>query len=324
MPAGGEQLGGFISRPVIDDDDRELKSREPRQHAAERPSVVVRRQDHRAGKPAWGLVLGTHRGGYRARGVESRQLGSWREGAAPQRAVPLWWMNGALYSICMCLFRGIKWCCIRERVVRREEIAPHGPVLLAVSHLSHLEPAFVMAQVGRPVHWMTRVEFFGPRWAAMVLNGCGAFPVDRAGFALPAIRKAIGLLGEGRVVGVFPEGGVVSGRDSVLRGGPIKEGICTIAIRTGVPIVPVMVLGTEDLNRVSPWLPARRGSVCVVFGNPVVPPASRRSNRRTRAELSGQLRGEFVRLFRLQQFESGAGETWSWSAGERSLLQDRP
>lgn len=170
-------------------------------------------------------------------------------------------------------------------------------MLFAVTHLSHLEPVLASTYLGRPVRWMTRIEFYQSRWGQVMLDRCGCFPVDRFGYTLPAVRRAIRLIDAGETVGVFPEGGVTIGEQSVVRGGPIKQGVCTVSIRTGVPIVPMVILGTHTLNCVGPWIPPRRGAVWIGFGRHIEPPATRRSNRRTRAELSDRLRNEFMDVY---------------------------
>jgi 1-acyl-sn-glycerol-3-phosphate acyltransferase len=192
----------------------------------------------------------------------------------------------------------IKFQCIREVVIGSERADLDGGFLLACTHLSHLEPMVISCAVRRQVRWMAREEFYRPRWAAAVLNWGGAFPVDRFGYSLPAVRRAIGLAKSGNVVGVFPEGGVTQGPHSVMRGAPFKQGVCTVAIEARVPIIPVVVLGTEKLNRVGPWLPFRRGRVWMAFGESVSAPPRGRSRRMDRAEMSARLSDEFVRTYR--------------------------
>ncbi|MEK6703177.1 MAG: lysophospholipid acyltransferase family protein [Planctomycetota bacterium] len=195
----------------------------------------------------------------------------------------------------------IKFQCIKETVLHRERVERPGGFLLACTHISHLEPFVVACGMNRNVRWMSRIEFYRRWWGSAMLNGGGAFPVDRFGFSLPAVRRGIELVRQGDVVGVFPEGGVVKGLDSVLRGGPMKQGVCTIALRTGMPIIPVVVLGTEKLNKVSPWIPPRRARIAIAFGREVFPQpsggAGPSTNRSSRHELAGRLRAEFVRSY---------------------------
>ncbi len=192
----------------------------------------------------------------------------------------------------------------------RAELAHHGgPVfapgrggLLAVSHISHLEPFIVGSLLRSPVRWMAREEFYRSRIFRFVLRHGGAFSVDRFGFSLPAVRRAIRLVDEGHLVGIFPEGGVARGDYSMLRAGgrAARGGVCTVSIRTGAPIVPVVVLGTEQLSRVGPWLPpGGRGRLWIAFGQPVHPPARARedSPRALRLQLRERLGEAFIRTF---------------------------
>lgn len=206
-------------------------------------------------------------------------------------------MNRAVYFIGSLATRCVKGICIRERVHFAHRVPSDRPMILAVSHISHLEPMFVTLQHDEPIHWMTRIEFYSTWWGSLLLKPCGAFPVDRFGFTLPAVRKAVALLDSGRTIGMFPEGGVAQGGQSILRGAPFKQGVCTIAIRTGTPVVPVVVLGTDALNRVMPWIPAKRGTVWMAYGQPIDPPATRTSNRRTRAAHADRVSDAFVQTY---------------------------
>jgi len=206
-------------------------------------------------------------------------------------------MGASFYRLCRAGARFIKWQTVREVVVEAGRADRGGGFLLACTHLSHLEPILVSSVVQRQVRWMARVEFYRGRWRAATLDRGGAFPVDRLGFALPAVRTAVRLVAAGECVGIFPEGGVAQGQRSVMRGAPFKHGVCTIAVQTRAPVVPVVVLGTDKLNRVGPWLPFRRGRVWCAFGNDVGPPPRSGSRRADRAEMAARLGAEFVRVY---------------------------
>jgi 1-acyl-sn-glycerol-3-phosphate acyltransferase len=211
-------------------------------------------------------------------------------------------MSPSFYKAGRLVCNFIKFQCISETVLHPERVDRPGGFLLACTHISHLEPIVVASVIRRHVRWMARIEFYQRWWGAAILHRGGAFPVDRFGFTLPAVRRAMQLVHAGEVVGVFPEGGVATGDASLLRGGPMKEGVCTIALRTRTPIIPVVVLGTQHLNRVGPWIPPRRARLHIAFGQEVVPPTRSplgpASNRRDRAELSRRLRAEFDVTFR--------------------------
>lgn len=211
-------------------------------------------------------------------------------------------MSLAFYKAGRLACRFIKFQCVREVVLHAERADRPGGVLLACTHLSHLEPIVIACALRRNVRWMARIEFYQKRWGAAMLDKGGAFPVDRFGFGLPAVRAGIRLVRQGELVGVFPEGGVAQGTDSMLRGGPIRQGVCTISLRTGVPIVPVVVLGTEKLNRVGPWLPVRRARLYMAFGRDVAPPANplrgAAVNRSNRRHLADRLRAEVEATYR--------------------------
>jgi 1-acyl-sn-glycerol-3-phosphate acyltransferase len=119
--------------------------------------------------------------------------------------------------------------------------------------------------------------------------------VNRQGIPVSAIRRAIEHARKGEVVGICPEGGRVMGRDAAFRGGRIKKGFCSVAIRSGVPVVPCVMLGTPELNRLKPWLPAKRARLWVAYGDPLEPP--QKSTRATREALRQQLSAAYVKLY---------------------------
>jgi 1-acyl-sn-glycerol-3-phosphate acyltransferase len=217
-------------------------------------------------------------------------------------------VNLAFYKTGRLACRFVKAQCVREVVLHAERADRNGGFVLACTHLGHVEPLVAGVLVRRPVHWMARKEHYRRWWAAAVLRRLGAFPVDRGGFSLPAVRRSIRLARGGEVVGVFPEGGVAHGRESVLRGGAFKLGVCTIAIRAGVPVVPVVILGTDKLNSVGPWMPFKRARVWVAFGRDVRPPEQRMGNRADRARMGERLGAEFRATYEMLLDQMGLSD----------------
>jgi len=183
-----------------------------------------------------------------------------------------------------------------------------GGWLLACSHISHLDPFCVSALLPRRIGWMARIEFYQRWWASTLLGWLHAFPVNRQGVPVQAIKTALARLERGDVVGLFPEGEIKDGVETVLRGGPIKRGVCLLAARSGRPVLPCVILGTERLNAVAPWLPGRRGRLWIACGDfiePVVGP----DRRAARAEMARRIEQAFVELYARLRQEHGLDDS---------------
>jgi 1-acyl-sn-glycerol-3-phosphate acyltransferase len=193
--------------------------------------------------------------------------------------------------------RFIFFCTMRTAVENPQVPARDGPFVLAITHLSHLEPFCSSTLSRRQIDWVTRKEFFHPPPVAWLLKMINAIRVDRQGVPVSTIRTAVNRLRKGRVVGIFPEGGVRTGREAAIRGGPIRKGCCSIAIRANAPVIPCVMLGTHKLNALGPWLPFRRGQIWVAYGEPIYPAAGVKSTRLAREQLAQQIAGAFRQLY---------------------------
>ena len=98
------------------------------------------------------------------------------------------------------------------------------------------------------------------------------FPVKRAAGDFASLRAALGRLKIGRVVGIFPEGGIRAGTGSILEGAPIWGGFAGLSILSDKPVVPCVIIGTDRLYRPKNWLPFRRVPIWMGFGEPISPP----------------------------------------------------
>ena len=205
--------------------------------------------------------------------------------------------NDVTYAVGQVVGRCVCALGVRATVVRPALAERPGGYVLAVTHLSHLEPFLVGSLIRRKVDWMARLEFFRWRAFAAWLYAMDSFPVDRFGVPVSAIRTAVARARAGRAIGIFPEGGVVTGSESACRGGPIKGGASLVAVRAGVPIVPCVVLGTHALNEVGPWLPFGRGRVWVAFGEAIDPPRDIPDRKAARRAMSRQLGDAFCSLY---------------------------
>lgn len=173
---------------------------------------------------------------------------------------------------------GLMYGLFRPRVLGAWRVPTAGPVILAVNHAHNLDGPMLMGTAPRPVHFLIKKEaFVGP--LDPFLRGIGQLKVDRTTVDRNAITQALGVLDEGGVLGIFPEGTRGEGDFASLR-----AGLAYFAVRGGAPIVPVAVLGSsERRGRLISGLPPLRSRVDVVFGDAFQ--AGDGSGRRTRRAL---------------------------------------
>ncbi|WP_336771834.1 lysophospholipid acyltransferase family protein [Paenibacillus sp. MMO-58] len=147
-----------------------------------------------------------------------------------------------LYGIFKAVFNVLYGLLFRLEVRGLENIPREGSVILCSNHISLLDPPAVGIRVPRKVHYMAKAELFKIPVFGPLIRAWGAFPVKR-GVGKDAIRSALNLLGEGKVMGIFPEG--TRNSDGVAA----KKGAAMIAYRSGAAIIPVAVVGHYKLFR---------------------------------------------------------------------------
>ncbi len=177
-------------------------------------------------------------------------------------------VNPVIYWLARAILQPSFRVYFRLQRVGREHLPSRGPLLLASNHRSFLDPFVIGMMVRRPVYYMAKRELFEKRWQAWILNALGAFPVDRGAGDAAAIDTAREILERGDCVVVFPEG-------TRVRPGPLgrpKRGVGRLALETGAPVVPVAVIGTEDVR--AGWR-IRPRRVRVRAGRPLLFPSSR-------------------------------------------------
>ena len=169
----------------------------------------------------------------------------------------------------------IRWF-LRMKVTGAEHVPQEGPVILAANHRSFWDiPVHVIASP-RPIVFMAKEELYrGPltRW---IWRSLGGFPVRRDTADIRAIDTALALLERGEVVGVYPEG-TRSRTGEML---PFLKGAAWLALRTGAPIVPCGLKGTQRGRRAERSLLRRH--VSAAFGPPI--PVEAEPDARARRE----------------------------------------
>jgi 1-acyl-sn-glycerol-3-phosphate acyltransferase len=174
------------------------------------------------------------------------------------------------------------------------ERVPHtGPVIYACNHTGVVDGPLLAIFSPRPAHALTKVEMFSGVMG-LFLTLVGQIKLDRFQADPAAVRVSLRVLRDGGAVGIFPEGS--RGAGDLDR---FHRGAAYLALVTGAPIVPVIMLGTREPGGHSNSLPARRSRIDVMYGEPIrltatpwprtqqaVGAASRRLRERMLADLS--------------------------------------
>jgi len=145
---------------------------------------------------------------------------------------------------------------------RGQEHLPEGGFVLAANHTSNFDPWALGIPLlpQRQLRFMAKSELFNPLLAPILRAG-GAFKVRRGEGDVEALRTAVGLVRDGEIVVMFPEG---TRREKGLRKKHLARahtGAARIALGAGAPLVPAAIKGTDRL--------ARLGPLRVVFGEPL-------------------------------------------------------
>ncbi len=191
----------------------------------------------------------------------------------------------------------------RYRVRGRENIPASGPLLVISNHLSNADPLLIAASFPRKAMFMAKKELFRSRVIGAFLSS-GAFPINRGQMGGRAMRQSLELLAGGGVLALFPEG--MRSPTSQLR--PAMSGVALIAVRSGAPILPVAITGTEQFGRWD-WL-WRRPAINITIGPPLhIPPPDGKLTKEKLAELTDGIMGHIAAMLPPQyRGQYGEGE----------------
>jgi 1-acyl-sn-glycerol-3-phosphate acyltransferase len=154
-------------------------------------------------------------------------------------------VNPLVYWIARAILQPFFHLYFRMSRIGREHIPDEGGVILAANHRSFLDPFVIGMMARRPLYYVAKEELFVNPVVAWLLNALGAFPIRRAAGDQDAMATARQILERGDVVLIFPEGTRI--RPGAL--GAPRRGVGRLALETGAPVVPVAIMGTEDVRR---------------------------------------------------------------------------
>jgi 1-acyl-sn-glycerol-3-phosphate acyltransferase len=182
------------------------------------------------------------------------------------------------YRILRVLFTSLLGLWFRPRVVGKQNVPATGPVILAPVHRSFADFGFTAFCTERKLFFMAKDSLWKNKWLGRLLFYVGAFPVHRESADREALQRAEEVLTRGQCLVLFPEG--------TRRDGPVienlMEGATFLSARTGAPIVPIGI-GGSDLSMPKGSAIPKPMTIAVVIGPALPPPARTGGGRVSRS-----------------------------------------
>jgi 1-acyl-sn-glycerol-3-phosphate acyltransferase len=171
-----------------------------------------------------------------------------------------WLLKGMLTPIFFVLWR--------VKVEGRENIPKEGPAVLAANHQSFCDSFFIPLVVTRKVTYLAKAEYFDSKKTSWFFRAAGQIPIRRGGGraserALETARTDV--LGKGHILGLYPEG--TRSLDPYVHKG--RTGVTRLSRECGVPVIPVGVVGTVDVQPVNSNIMRPFKTVTIRFGKPM-------------------------------------------------------
>lgn len=206
----------------------------------------------------------------------------------------------------------------RVEMFGREHIPSRGATVLAANHISHFDPPMISITVRRSIDYIASAEFFVHPLPRAIMRGMNAFPIDRTRRDLAVVKESLRRLKQGKLVAIFIEGGIRTGAASVLNGAPFNDAAIALAQAGGAPIVPCVVLGSDQLYVRRAWF--RRPRVFVGFSAPLIP-APKADRAEVARELGDRMRALAAEMRARYGITDGemplsAQERWALAASE--------
>ncbi|MFC7430088.1 MULTISPECIES: lysophospholipid acyltransferase family protein [unclassified Agrococcus] len=152
-----------------------------------------------------------------------------------------------------------------------EHIPATGPVIIAGNHLSFIDSVLMPLVVRRRVYFLAKSEYFTGRglkgaFVRWFFLASGQLPIDRSGgkASEASLESGLRVLARGDVLGIYPEG-TRSPDGKLYRG---RTGIARMVLEGQVPVVPCVMIGTEQIMPTGTFMP-KVGRVGIVFGEPL-------------------------------------------------------
>lgn len=207
-----------------------------------------------------------------------------------------------LYTLIRGLVVGLCVGYTRTKVVGKHNIPSTGAFLLAPIHRSNIDTPLAAAVTRRRLRFMGKDTIWKIKPIGWIISALGAFPVTRGTADREALKRCVAVLEAGEPLVLFPEGTRQSG--PIVQ--PLFDGAAYVAVKAGVPIIPVGIGGSEGVMPKGSKMIYPRKCV-VVVGEPILAPldASGKVPRSAVKDVTEMLSKELQRLFNEAQSLAG-------------------
>lgn len=152
----------------------------------------------------------------------------------------------------------------KTQIKGSENIPKKNPFILVCNHFNRLDPPFVIYAIKRPINFLMASDQTLETqlmWAPWLY---GFIPTNRQNIAPTTIKKSLAAIKKGEIVGIFPEGGA---KEQYIR--PAKNGAAYLAMRTGAPILPMSLIGMDNIW--TNWFKGIKPKLRINIGKPFLP-----------------------------------------------------
>lgn len=219
----------------------------------------------------------------------------------------------------LAVFRALARGFFRLDVRGLEHIPARGGALIAGNHPSVLDGILLLLLVERPVRFLVAEDMYNHRFLRPLFRLMGAIPVYRTRESnSDALHAAVDALEGGQVIGIFPEG--TTAYEGTMP--QVRRGVALLALKTGVPVVPLSIRGTAESFPSGAAAPVP-GVVRFHFHAPVryvrttADPVPETVLRLTLSDIHGELLQALACTPRVRTDEAAA---WSWAQRARAAL----
>lgn len=134
---------------------------------------------------------------------------------------------------------------IHPHYIENEPDESEGPYVLICNHISNADPVFICAgKLKQQPHYMAKKELFKVPLVNKLVKGLGAYPVDRGGADVTAIKNTIKMLEEGKCIGIFPQGHRQKGRTPAEA--DLKNGAAMITVKAKATVFPCCIITKKN------------------------------------------------------------------------------